>query len=381
MAVSVKDILNVPTIDQLNQQYWQSQPNSIRQVRARGFGLFYQLIQGMLLMLLSLWKMLYAASYNLSDLNNASGNWLTIIAKGYFDLDRIIAQPTTGILVCNFTNAVTSVTFTNQVTGIVYTGPGPNLTGVYSVTVTASVPGSVGNCPINQLVSGNGTAYTLTSTNVLGTNWIAIAGSAGESDVELRLRCMDQLAMQSTGTNATVAANIRTATNQQAYRVLTYVPSVNPNVTVYVAGKTGDYSATAWDTVVINTAQQYLSPSYSANVIHAPAQYIFFSGLVLFSAGTDSAYISKLQAGLADFINGWPLYDGTNPIYLYQISQEVISVLDTQNRLDSFQFVVLTQGITVAGMNTPVPSTIGNRLLADFQNGPSGTLTFTTAAS
>ena len=71
MAVSVKDILNVPTIDQLNQQYWQSQPNSIRQVRARGFGLFYQLIQGMLLMLLSLWKMLYAASYNLSDLNNA----------------------------------------------------------------------------------------------------------------------------------------------------------------------------------------------------------------------------------------------------------------------------------------------------------------------
>jgi hypothetical protein len=383
VAVSVRDLLKIPTSDQLEQMFWTSAPEPIRRLKTRAAGLIYQLIKQNLAIVLGAYKMGELIGFNLSDIRNASGQWLEIMAAGFYGLtgntsDSPRNQPVAASGLVYFDGVISTgaVSVTSSTTGVSYSGTAYGTGNGVPVVMSADKTGPSGNCPGSDLVPGG--SYSISSTTPQDTTWLTVLGESDESDPELRRRCLDQVQAQGSGFDGAIAAQIRIATQYQVTRILTttdvnwqYTGSnssvipLSATVKVFASGKTGDFS-TSWDATVTTTAQKYMSPSFTPALVHCPVQPLGIIGSMLFSRGTDPGYISMIQQGLADYINGHDIFNGANWMTLAELSHQVISVLDSENMLETFQFSVSSQGLIVTDPQQPIATSIGNVFVANL---------------
>jgi len=140
-------------------------------------------------------------------LDTAEGDWLTLLAKNLFNVERIEAT---------FASAPNSLTLTNTGGGLFVLDAGDvivahNVTGkTYRNTTGGTLSPGVGQTLVLDLVAeeagsdsnaGIGTITTLVTTflGVTCTNTVALAGVDEELDADLRQRCRDSLAQLALG--------------------------------------------------------------------------------------------------------------------------------------------------------------------------------------
>ena len=371
--MSYQDLLTPKTETQLEAEFWSASPPSIRGLRLRAFGLIYQLLKGSTALFSQVMAMGSLIASNMGDIRTARGAWLRLLGKGFYDKDAYTQTATSGTFNVAFSGVVASTSFANVATGVTYTGGGSAGAGTYAITVTAQTAGEIGNAPLSQLGSANPASYVVAAGQALDLTWISTQGASDESDSQYLQRCLDTVDLSSQGVGDMLASNIRLLTRNQVYRVWANLSTavgstgaiVTTNPVVYVSGLAGDIS-TDFDSLIYPYIQLFTGLSANNILQHSPVQNCTIIGSLLFARGTDSAYQVGVQRGLAQYINSLPIYNGSNPAYLYQISNQVISVLDTQNLVEAFPFLVQISGVVVDNMQLPIPQSIGSVLHADL---------------
>jgi uncharacterized phage protein gp47/JayE len=188
-------------------------------------------------------------------LDYATGDWLTVLAKQVYNVDRVEA-----------TYASTSVTLTNTGGGLYVIAPGDvvvkdTATGkTYTNTSGGTLASGAGHTLALDFVadesgSGSNAAASAIDTLVTGmlgvtcTNATAAVASDAESDPDLRQRCRDKLGTLSpNGPRDAYDYVVRTSslTNSlEITRSRTIADSNTGNVTVYVAGSSGAVTGAA----------------------------------------------------------------------------------------------------------------------------------------
>ena len=189
-------------------------------------------------------------------LDYATGEWLTLLAKQVYDVDRV--EATYASCVCTLTNSKGGVyefepgdiTAKNTDGKTFHSTTGGTLAGVgatLSLQFEADEPGSDSNTDaghLNDLVT--------TFIGVTITNPSNAVGVDSESDDSLRSRCRAKLGALSPNGPADAYNYVATSTVARVTRAKTIGDNVNGTVTVYVADDSGTTSGA--DIAAIQTA-------------------------------------------------------------------------------------------------------------------------------
>jgi hypothetical protein len=372
MAVDFYTTANPPSEQQIINDFWASVDSSISYLQVDTLSQTNKIIMGMVRGNTYLWGSIASFGQNLTNVKNATSPWLDIIALGFYDLTRIPVSPTIGgIIIGSGTSSTptagTTVVLQNPQTGVTYVGVFTSTTTL--TTFTAQTTGTIGDCSYSALVSTNPAAYSISTTNVFAnaTSWITYHGTAAESDSHLIQRCLDQVSMQSAGFVRSIAAWLRTSTNNQIWRVLQPIGSQ----TVYVAGATGP-APPAWQTQATSSAIAYSPPSSSPTVVGCATpitqQNISIVGNLRFPPGTASDVVQLVLQGLSDWINTLPINDGSanTQLYLATIERKILSLDSTQSCIPTIY--VFTNGSNYVNLSDPISASIGSIFVANLTN-------------
>ena len=304
MATNFQALINPPTVNQQTQSFWSyaagvrsfdGTKNYIDPTKIKPRSLVNQLIQSMIAGDSMLWSSIATMGAQLTDLAISTGPWLDLLAK-FYGVTRAGYVPTSGtVRVFVNSGSPTQLTFTNPSTGIVYQSPltaGYGI-GLVDVLLTATTLGPVGDCNLSAITIAGGSylVYSVQPFVSFDQAWITTNGQTPENDGQVRQRCYDVIAMKSAGTESSIAANIRTATNQSVYRVFvdhnqgSYTP-------VWVASKNGVSTASQ---IALAQAQATKYSPGSANplVLQATPINLRFGGSISFPRGVNSNIVNE----------------------------------------------------------------------------------------
>lgn len=194
-------------------------------------------------------------------LDYATGNWLTILAKQVYNVDRPDA-----------TYATTTVTLTNSGGGIFVIGPG-DLTfkssssgQTYHNTTGGTLTGTPATLDLTVVADEAGSASSAGATEIdtlvttlLGvtcSNALAAVGVDAQDDATLRVQCRDKLGSLSpngpSDAYSYVARNSALTGTTAVTRVRVYPDSETGQVTIYLAGPSGGIGSP--DLTLVQTA-------------------------------------------------------------------------------------------------------------------------------
>lgn len=192
-------------------------------------------------------------------LDTASGDWLTLLAKSVYGVDRIEASYASGVQALTLTNgggglytfAVGDVVAVNTATGATYrnTSGGtlsPGAGQTLKLDIQAEVGGSTGNAGVGEIDD-----LVTKFLGVTCANTIALAAADAESDENLRTRCRDSVALKSPGgTRKAYEYVARSAVDASGNSLGVTRVQVMPapgdgTVVIYVAKDTGAIGSTA----------------------------------------------------------------------------------------------------------------------------------------
>jgi uncharacterized phage protein gp47/JayE len=254
-------------------------------------------------------------------LDFASGDWLTLLAKQVFNVDRTEAtQATCSVLMTNnggalfeslaagdvtFKNTTTGKTYTNTSGGTLASGPGTTL----AVDVQADEAGSDSSAGIGDIDD-----LVTTLLNVTVANTTVAIGVDEEDDEALRARCRNKLGSLSPNGPADaydyVALTPSLTGTTNVTRSRTIADSATGDVTQYYAGPSGAVAGA--DVTLVNAAiQEWALPlcithtgTSAANVVVAVTYELWIYEAV---GETDAAIKTAIESALDDMIASQPI--------------------------------------------------------------------------
>ena len=297
-------------------------------------------------------------------LDDATGDWLTLLAKGVFDLDRapsVFMQGTVtltcaagagpytvapgALLVSDGTRRWRSLNTSN----LAVTTSAPA-----SVTVQAESPGDAYN-----VAGGTVTAIVspalagLSASAAAGVAWVLINGTAEESDASLRARCRAR--WSTLGRGANLAAYEYMATTAPAAPTITRASAVpgsgDGTLTVYVAQ--GTSAATSPQVAEVQAYIDGLAPMTDApTVAAASAITVQVIAAIAFSSATynTSAAHAAITAALTAYINAAGFGDVIDVGRIYSVIYAAApGIADVDITLPAADTVLTSSQIGAAG--------------------------------
>ena len=344
MPTIFSDVVQKPTINQQYQQFTKIAQNlGIPMTRVGSTSLLNLLIQGTLRGSDYLWYILSLMASNLTNIFNAQGIWLDLLANGFYDLQRFQKVPSIGSLYINILQAgVQSVILTDTSTGVQYTGkwdgtlPASN---PVSIQFTAQSPGEVGNVAGSDFTSSTAssnspTLYTVDSlNNPSDYSWISSFGTEIETDDQLRTRCLAVIANTAIGSiSDNIITYILNQTGGGASRIAIENIVNSNNRIIYVAGSSGvvQSSLLGPSGVLQILGQNFSGPETNVTVQSAGVYKLIVGGSILFKKGTSLAQKETYRIALTNYLNTRPIMD---PI---KFSTSVTHIYDIYEFLNAF---------------------------------------------
>lgn len=377
MATNFQSLIVPPTVAQQTQSFWlyaagirsfDGTKNYIDPTKIKPRSGINQLIQSMIAGDSMLWSSIATMGAQLTDLGASTGQWLDLLAK-FYGVTRAGYIATQGtIRVVNSSGTATQFSLTNAASGVVYTSSiGSYPPGTYDLTFTAQTLGPVGDCNLSAITVTGSPNYSVSTTQPVGSfdqAWITTNGQNPENDGQVRQRCYDVIAARSAGTEASIAANIRTATNQSVYRVFVDY-NMSALTPIWVAGKNG-VSTTSQIALAQAQATKYSQGSANPVVYGASVVPIRFGGTISFPRGVSATYVSGIVQGLADWVNQLPIVTRSTSTMLTmpQIAHQ-IQVLDSTNQMNYPAVTALCAGSYYQNMSDVIAVAAGSIYSAD----------------
>lgn len=254
-------------------------------------------------------------------LDAATGDWLTLLAAGLFDLDRIVATYAVGqvTLTCSASVGPYNITAaglvvsdgtrrwrsTNTSTLVLASG------GTLTLEVKAESPGTaynVSGSTITVLVSPSLAGVTVSAVS----SWLTTSAVGEETDADLRVRC--RLRWSTLGRGANLDAyeyNALNAGQSSVTRAQTVSGGGNGTVTVYVAQSAA--TATSPQVAAVQAYLDTVKPmTDTVTVTAATAITVNVTATIYVLAASDSTANRTLATdALTAYINGLALGDAT----------------------------------------------------------------------
>lgn len=277
-------------------------------------------------------------------LDEATGDWLTLLAASVFDVQRLPAVRTRGqvVLTClptagPYTIAVGQITvadisghlYTNTIGGTLAAG------GTLTLTFEATIAGSdhnVGNNALTRMLTPL-VGVTVNNPLIVGsTTWITQNGTDVETDEQVRLRCKSKWATIGTGATADTFRFWATTANPEVKRVNVLEHSnlgtpEDGHVTVYLAGDGGIVGPDA-----LAAVQAYVAVRrplcVTEHIENSTASATPVTATVYCRAGTSGAVAPAVQESLRAYFRSIPI-GGT--IYRAGIIEALMVVEDVVN--------------------------------------------------
>lgn len=304
-----------------------------------------------------------AAVANGGFLDTATGDWLTQLAAGLFDLDRTAATFAVGEVTLTCSAAVGPY---NLAAGALVVSDGTRrwrstntstvtlaTSGTLLVEVKAESPGDDYN------VSG-GTITTIVSPALPGvtvsavTSWLTTSGADEETDAALRARC--RLRWSTLGRGANLAAYEYNALDAGAAGVTRAQAVAGPGdgtVTLYIAQAAG--TASGGQVSAVQAHLDTVSPCTDApTVTAASAVTIDVTATIYVAAASDSAANRTLATdAMSAYINGLALGDAVvDSVKLGAAFYAAAGVRDVDISTPSGDTVISAGQVAVAGTYT-----------------------------
>jgi hypothetical protein len=314
-----------------------------------------------------LWYIIGNIGANLTNIRNAEGDWLTIMALGFYDISRNAEIATVGTISATFSNVgVTSTTFVNPSTGVVYSATNDGTTGTKSIHLTAQTTGEVGNCIESLLVSQNSTVSI--NSPVSDTSWISTFGTPPETDGQLRQRCLDRLIGLGASSHADALALIlKKETSGQITRCRIYRNQNTGSPVAVIAASSG--LATSAQLARCATAlAKYTAPDTVISAVSASNQTINIGGVFSFTTGTTNSVVQSVFSHVKKYLNELEISDGSDnsSITLYEL-QHQINVTDSTNALNYAQLLITTYTDPL-NPGTPINMLDSNSYITRYEN-------------
>jgi len=273
-------------------------------------------------------------------LDEASGDWLTLLAKGVFDLDRELATFMEGrvTLSCDGAAGPYNVTAyslvvsdgtrrwrsTNASTEVLASG------GTLSLTVKAETAGTAYNVPgdnIDFIVSPALAGVTVSAV----TAWATTAGAADETDASLRARCRAKWGTLGRGANDSAYLHLaRTGHGEEAQvtRAQVVWGPGDGTLTVYLAGPSG-----AVGSGIVTTVSDWIDANKpgtdNPTVQSATAIPVSLIATVTVAAASDSTANRALATdALSAYVNGLDIGEDVDLGRLYEAFYAASGVID-----------------------------------------------------
>jgi len=316
------------------------------------------------------WNTYVYYAINGGFLSTATGKWLTLLAKGVFNVDRNLATfasggwtgtnataaplgpyaPNTLTFVCLDTGA----TYTNQSSATFAVGVNAPITIVANVSGTAA-----GNAAPTRIV------LQTTVVGLTGSNALAISGTDDETDAALALRCTYKWASLSPNGPADAYRYVALTPSFHGVsvnRVLVSPSSLNGSVLVTLANASSGGILTGGDVALVDAAIKanvvpvtVTETTQSATALSVPVTYQLWahttSGIV--PATAQAAVNAALVTAFQNFPIGGDLISGSGKVYVSDLVGIIKSVVP-----QAFQIVVTAPAADVA-LGTYQVATLG----------------------
>lgn len=314
-------------------------------------------------------------------LSTAQGDWLTLLAKEVFDLDRFSAVIGLGQMV--LTDTAGAGPYTGIVAGQLYavgsngkrfvntSGGTVPLSGTLTLTWQAEEAGADSNTPTADEITLEtpmpGVEVTNPAIGATGT-WLTRQGVDEESDTALRQRCVDRWSSLGSGGNANAYAFHAKKASDQVARVKVYeaTPS-GGHVTLYVAGPSATVSTPIADGVKVYLDDGRRPLCVTTHVYPAVARPLTVHGTVTVAAAQLEAAQAYVSDQILDLQNTLGIADR---VFLSEIIQRVMEAPGVTNFLPS----------DWAGLNNPAAPGADDVVLAANEvatfSGPVASLTW-----
>lgn len=302
-------------------------------------------------------------------LEYASGDWLTLLAKQVYGLDRNPATATKGFI--RLTNAsATPQTiavgqlwfsdlyghrYTNTAGGTLAAGPGTTL----DLAIQAEQTGASWNVASGQISQMVTPLPGVTCTNP--TDWLsrtgAIPGADIESDDLLKQRCRDRWSsLGVAATEATYRFWARSAHPSVQQVAVLREPSSPGTVVVYIAGAGGSQLSFSIGAVVDAYIRERMP--LTSNVWVAPATPHSFtvSGTVYVSSAKASATQAAIAAALQAYINNAPIGGYTGSSSNIISLEKIIGLIAGQDGVVDATITSPTANVVLSPIEVPKPT-------------------------
>lgn len=238
-------------------------------------------------------------------LDDASGDWLTLLARSKFQVARVAAGACVGRVVLTVASGAGPYTLT---AGGLLVSDGVRRwrsTNTSAVTITsaatttievqaeaAGTAYNVANGTVTTVVSPALAGVTATNPAISGGPWYTIAGAAEESDASLRQRCRDKWGTLGRGAGDTAYrywARTGHAFQSQVTRAVVEWGIGDGTVTVRIAGPTSAIT----DSAIVDEVQSWVDLNNpgtdTVTVVAATARTVTITGTIRVRAASDSA--------------------------------------------------------------------------------------------
>lgn len=300
-------------------------------------------------------------------LDDAEGDWLTLLAKSKFDVTRVAAVACVGRVVLTvasgagpYSIGAGGLVVTDGVRRWRSTNTAPaTITSAATTTVEVQAEATgtaynVANGVITSIVSPASAGVTVTNPAIGSSPWYTTAGAAEESDASLRQRCRDRWGTLGRGAGDTAYrywARTGHAYEAQVTRAVVEWGVGNGAVTVRIAGPTSAIT----DSAIVAEVQSWVdlnNPGTDAvTVVAATAKSVSIDATVRVRTASDSVANRALATdAIAAYFAGLDIGDDVDLGALYAALYAARGVIDVDITTPTADTSVNNDEIAVASL-------------------------------
>lgn len=278
-------------------------------------------------------------------LETASGDWLTLLARNVYSLDRQLATVAKGLVTLAdtagagpFTIAPGGMTVAST-TGLrftVTTGGTIPKSGTVSLEVMAESPGAaydVGNGTITSIVAGTLPGVTVTNPDPGSGSWLTVQGVDEETDAALRARCSARWGAMGAGGTEDFYELVAKGAASGVTRVAAYPHGSDEpgQVDIIIAGPAG--GSPQADVDAVNAAVQSKLPLTVTTVVSAAVDVAIDVTATVYYQGSQSAAQAAVESNLQNYVQGIGIgsVDSTQNCYIAALVERIMEAAGVVN--------------------------------------------------
>lgn len=300
-------------------------------------------------------------------LDDASGDWLTLLARSKFDVTRVAGVACVGRVVLTVTAGAGP--YTIAAGGLVVTDGARRWrsTNTTAITITSASPTTVevqaeatgtdynaANGTITTIVSPANAGVTVTNPAISGGPWYTTAGAAEENDASLRQRCRDKWGTLGRGAGDTAYrywARTGHAYEAQVTRAVVEWGVGNGAVTVRIAGPSSAIS----DAGIVSAVQAWVDANNpgtdDVTVVAATAKSVSIDATIRVRTASDSVANRALATdAIAAYFASLDIGDDVDLGALYDACYAAAGVIDVDIATPTTDTSVNNEEIAVASV-------------------------------